>query len=61
MRSREETTESIGDETNTIGGGAIAGHMGGAWGRPQKPKPMKSKNAMGGKKINKRPLDEYDE
>lgn len=60
LHSREETSESMGDE-NALGGGGIVGHMGGAWGPPQKPKAMKSKNAMGGKKMKKRPLDEYDE
>lgn len=61
LQSREETTESMGDEMSTVGGGAIAGHMAGAWGPPQRLKPLKSKNAMGGKKRKKRPLDEYDE
>ncbi len=60
LQSRQETEGSMGDE-NTIAGGGIAGHMSGAWGPPQKPKPLKSKNAMGGKKRKKRPLDEYDE
>ena len=60
LHSREETDECMGDE-NTIAGGGIAGHMGGAWGPPQKSKPMKSRNAMSGKKRKKRKLDEYDE
>ena len=60
LRSRDETDEAMGDEAMTVGGGAIAGHMGGAFGPPKKSKPLKSKNAMGGKK-SKRPLDEYDE
>ena len=59
LHSRQETEESMGDE-NTVAGGGIAGHMSGAWGPPQKSKPLKSRNAMGGKKSN-RPLDEYDE
>ena len=60
MRSRDETDEAMGDEAMTVGGGAIVGPMGGAFGPPKKSKPLKSKNAMGGKK-SKRPLDEYDE
>ena len=60
LRARDETSEAIGDEAMTVGGGGIAGHMGGAWGPPKKSKPLKSKNAMGGKK-SKRSLDEYDE
>ena len=60
LRSRAEIEERMGDE-NSIAGGGIVGHMGGAWGPPQKPKAMKSKNAMGNKKRSKRPLDEYDE
>ena len=59
LHSRQETEESMGDE-NTVAGGGIAGHMAGAWGPPQKLKPLKSRNAMGGKK-SRRPLDEYDE
>ena len=55
----KEQDESMGDE-NTIAGGGIAGHVGGGWGPPQPSKPMKSRNAMGGKK-KKRSLDEYDE
>ena len=60
LRSAEEIEDAMGDE-NTIAGGGIAGHMGGAWGPPQKPKPLKSKNAMGRKKLKSRLLDEYDE
>ena len=60
LRSAKETEGAMGDE-NTIAGGGIVGHMGGAWGPPQKPKPLKSKNAMGRKKRNSRLLDEYDE
>ena len=56
LHSREETDEYIvGDEHH------IAGAMGPAWGAPQPSKPMKSRNAMGGKKRKKRQLDEYDE
>ena len=62
LRSAEETDESMGDEANMVGGaggmgGSIRGHVGGAWGPRQKPKKLKSKNAMG----SSRPLDEYDE
>lgn len=60
LRSAEETEGAMGDE-NTIAGGGIAGHMGGAWGPPQKPKRLKSKNAMGGKKLKSSLLDKYDE
>lgn len=60
LQSRAEIEERMGDE-NSIAGGGIVGHMGGAWGPPQKAKAMKSKNAMGNKKRSKRPLDEYDE
>jgi len=59
LHSRQETEESMGDE-NTVAGGGMTGHMSGAWGPPKKPKPLKSRNAMGGKK-SRRPLDEYDE
>ncbi len=53
LHSQEETDEyMVGDEH------AIVGAMGPAWGPPQKSKPMRSRNAMGGKKRN---LDEYDE
>ena len=58
LHSRQETEENIGDE-NTVAAGGIAGHMAGAWGPPQKLKPLKSKNAMAAN--NSRPLDEYDE
>ena len=56
-QSDDETDEGMGDEVNAVGGGGgmgggIRGHMGGAWKPRQKPKPLKSKNAMG---------DEYDE
>ena len=51
----------MGDEMSTVAGGAISGHVGGAWGPRKDPTPLKSKNAMGGKKRKKRPLDEYDE
>ena len=61
LLSREETDQSMGDESNAVGGGGIAGHVGGAWGPRMEPKPLKSKNAMGGKKRKKRQLDEYDE
>ena len=61
LRSAEETEDAMGDE-NTIAGGGIAGHMGGAWGPPQKPKKLKPKNAMGGnKRTISKALDEYDE
>lgn len=60
LRSRDETDEAMGDEAMTVAGGGIAGHMGGAFGPPKKARPLKSRNAMGGKK-SKRPLDEYDE
>ena len=61
LRSAEETYESMGDEANMVGGaggmgGSIRGHVGGAWGPRQKPKKLKSKNAMAS-----RTLDEYDE
>ena len=60
LRSAEETEGAMGDE-NTVAGGGIAGHMAGAWGPPRKLKPMKSRNAMGGKKKKSRTLDKYDE
>jgi len=60
LRSQEETEADMGDE-NTVAGGGMAGHIGGAWGPPQKPKRLKSKNAMGGKKLKSSLLDEYDE
>ena len=61
LQSRAEIEERMGDEVNTVASGAIAGHMAGAWGPPQKLEPLKSKNAMGGKKRKNRSLDEYDE
>lgn len=62
LRSAEETEESMGDEANMVGGGGagggqIRGHAGGAWGKREKPKKLKSKNAMSISKA----LDEYDE
>tara|TARA_B100000287_G_scaffold408517_1_gene434962 strand:+ start:139 stop:504 length:366 start_codon:yes stop_codon:yes gene_type:complete len=53
LRSADEIDNAMGDE-NTIAGGGIVGHMGGAWGPPQEHKPMKSKNAMGKKRKNRR-------
>ena len=68
LRSRDETDESMDEwhvewnvDENSVAGGGIAGHVGPAWGPVQPPKPMKSRNAMGGKKRKKQPLDEYDE
>ena len=51
LRSAEETYESMGDEASMVGGaggmgGSIRGHIGGAWGKRQKPKKLKSRNAM---------------
>ncbi len=46
LQSADEIDDAMGDE-NTIAGGGIVGHMGGAWGPPQKPKKLKPKNAMG--------------
>jgi len=43
-------SHAMGDESNAIGGGGIAGHMGGAWGPPQPSRPLKPKNAMGKKR-----------
>lgn len=60
LHSREETEEGMGDESNAVGAGGIAGHVGGAWGPRRESTPLRSKNAMGGKK-KKRSLDEYDE
>ena len=52
-RSQDETGQSMGDE-NTVAGGGIAGHVGGAWGPPRKQKVMMSRNAMGSEKKKKR-------
>jgi hypothetical protein len=50
LQSQNEIDNALGDESCTVSGGAIAGHMAGAWGPPQKPKKLKPKNAMGRKK-----------
>jgi len=61
LKSAEETQESMGDEASMVGGaggmGSIRGHVGGAWGKREKPKKLKPKNAMSITKA----LDEYDE
>lgn len=62
LRSGQETEESLGDEASMVGGpggigGSIRGHVGGAWGKREKPKKLKPKNAMSISKA----LDEYDE
>lgn len=51
LKSAEETSESMGDEANMVGGvggigSSIRGHVGGAWHKRQKTKKLKSKNAM---------------
>ena len=49
LKSAEETVESMGDEASMVGGaggvgGSIRGHVGGAWGKREKSKKLKSKN-----------------
>jgi hypothetical protein len=61
LNSREETEEGMADESSTVGGGGMSGHIGTSWGPRREERPLHSRNAMGGGKRKKRSLDEYDE